>query len=205
MGVSGKRRVTPASSSTSLQTTAIEIAARHEIEPYQQSPLDALCGVHAAINSLRLVCYRHAPLTKAGAKRLWEAAADFLDSKGGAGEAMWAGMEVRRWHALVRKLAKHASTNDFTIDVERPDFASDTAASEVFDWIDISLAENKPVLVHLDGTLNHFSVIAGSTPTRLELFDSAGHKFVMRSSCGVKRGFHIIRPKALLRLAVRPR
>ncbi|KRB80603.1 hypothetical protein ASE00_16275 [Sphingomonas sp. Root710] len=114
-------------------------------------------------------------------------------------------METRRWHALVRKLAKHASTDDFTIDVERAEFASKPTIDRVFDWIDASLAQRKPVLVHLDGTLNHFSVVAGLTTTRLELFDSAGHKFVMRSSCGMKRGFHIIRPKALLRLAVRPR
>ena len=203
MGVSGADRLIPATSSTSVVSPANGIAARHFIEPHRQGQLDGCCGIYSAINGLRLALHDHIPLTKAAAKRLFEMSADFLDDRGGAGEAMWAGMETRRWHALVRKLAKHVPTD--AVEVERPEFPTNPDVGRVFHWIDASLAQGKPVLVHLDGTLNHYSVIAGSTPTRLELFDSAGHKFVMRSSCGVRTGFHIIRPKALLRLAVRPR
>lgn len=205
MGVSGTDRLIPTTCSTSVVSPANGIAARHFIEPHRQGQLDGCCGIYSAINGLRLALHDHNPLTKAAAKRLFEMSADFLDDRGGAGEAMWAGMETRRWHALVRKLAKHIPTASLVVEVERPEFTSKPGLDMVFEWIAASLAQGKPVLVHLDGTLKHFSVISGSTPTRLELFDSNCHRFVMRSSCGVRTGFHILRPKALLRLAVRPR
>lgn len=201
----GKTRITRQSPQPPPPQPIIAITARNTIEPHRQGNLDGLCGIYSTINGLRLALYDHIPLTKAAAKRLFEMGADFLDERDGAGEAMWAGMETRRWHALVRKLAKYVSTDSVVVDVERAEFTSKPTIEQVFEWIDASLAQGKPVLVHLDGTLKHFSVIAGSTPTRLELFDSAGHKFVMRTSCGVRTGFHIIRPKSLLRLAVRPR
>jgi hypothetical protein len=182
-----------------------EIRARHEIEPFQQGGLDGLCGLYSAINVLRLALHDSEPLNKAAAKYLLALGANFLDRKHALSSSFADGMQVRRWHGLVRYLAKHAATDAFTIEIERPAFEGKPAITGVFDWIDASLAKNKPVLIHLDGALNHFSVVAASTPTTLQLFDSSGHRFVRRANCGIRTCYHQIPPKALLRLSVQRR
>lgn len=183
----------------------IELAARHDIELYSQGNLDCLCGVYAAINALRLGLHDHDPLTKAEAKRLLERGTAYLDRKQALAEALVNGMETRRWHALVRHLAKQAATDSMLIELERPEFHPKPTIADIFGWIDTSLAEGKPVLVQLSNGLDHFSVVAGATSASLQLFDSDGHRFVRRASCGIKTGFHHIPPKALMRLSVRRR
>jgi len=195
---------TPAASHTPSRP-GIEITARHAIEPYSQGNLDSLCGLYAAINALRLALHDDGGQTKADAKHLFGQAIAYLDRKGALAETLAHGMETRRWHALVRHLAKHAATDSLTVDLERPEFHAKPTIADIFGWIDTSLAEGKPVLVQLSHGLNHFSVVAGATSASLKLFDSDGHRFVRRASCGIKEGFHHIPPKALLRLSVRRR
>ena len=50
---------------------AIEIAARHRLEAYQQGKLGGLCAVYATINALRLALADEGPLTKAQCRRLF--------------------------------------------------------------------------------------------------------------------------------------
>lgn len=199
-GVIGRSRVTPIATLPS-RNGPIEIGARHLIEPYRQDR-DRLCGLWSSLNALRLVLYGHAPLTTTKARRLLKVGADYLDEKSVAGQAIWAGIDTRRWHGLIRKLAKHAS-DEVIVDVERAEFLSKPTIEQIFDWITISIADGKPALIHLAQGMNHFSVVAGVTPTRLLLFDSTGMKFARKSSFGVKSGFYHLPHKALLRLSVR--
>jgi hypothetical protein len=182
-----------------------EIRARHEIEPFQQGGLDGLCGLYSAINVLRLALHDSEPLNKAAAKYLLALGAAYLDRKHTLSSALADGMQVRRWHGLVRYLAKHVATQATTIEIERPIMEGKPTITDVFDGIVASLAQNKPVLINLAGALNHFSIVAASTPTTLQLFDSSGHRYLRRASCGIRTGYHHIPPKALLRLAVQRR
>lgn len=139
------------------------------------------------------------------AKRLFELGVTYLERKGVLKEVLTHGMETRRWHGLVRHLVKQASSATFCIELERAAFGRKPVIAEIFEWLDASLAQSSPVLIQLDKGLNHFSVVAGSTETRLHLFDSCGHRFVKRMSCGIQTGFHHIPPNALLRMTVRHR
>jgi hypothetical protein len=47
------------------------------------------------------------------------------------------------------------------------------------------LDRGMPVAVNLSGHLNHFTVVAGYSDTRLYLFDSSGFRWVHTSSIGV--------------------
>lgn len=183
--------------------TTIEIAARLRLTPFHQGELDALCGVYGAINALRLAMADHAPLTKAQCKQLFAAGVEYLDRKNVLGEVAVAGMGTRRRLALARHLAKLVSTSNFQIEVERPDHSAWASIDDAFTWIDESLSEGKPVLIALMGGLNHYTVVAGSTPTRLTLFDSDGLRFIRKSSCGSDTGFHRVPFKGLLRIAVK--
>lgn len=183
----------------------IEIAARHLIEPYNQGDLNGLCGLYSAINGFRLARYDHDPMTKAECKLLLGRGAAYLHRNRTLAPALSNGMETWLWHALIRNLAKHAATDEIAFKIERPVFSGEPRIADVFAWIDASLSQGKPVLICLENALQHFSVVAASTPTSLLLFDSSGHHFVRRSSCGMHAGRHQIPLKALLRLAVRRR
>lgn len=145
----------------------------------------------------------HAPLTKAQCKQLFAAGVEYLDRKNALGEVAVTGMGTKRRLALARHLAKVVSTiTSCRVVVQRPDHAAWSSINDAFGWIDQSLSEGKPVLIAQMGGLRHFTVIAGTTPTRLEFFDSAGLRFVKKSSCGLDTGFHRIPFKGLLRIAV---
>ncbi|WP_016746575.1 hypothetical protein [Rhizorhabdus wittichii] len=99
-------------------------------------------------------------------------------------------------------MAGQASSASVAVEVERPDFAAKPTTDEIFAWIELSIAAGKPVLIRLKKGVNHFTVVAGVTPTRLLLFDSCGHRFVKRASCEGSESFYRIPSKALLRIAV---
>ena len=195
--ISSRQAPEPANSSK------IEIVSRHQLEPYRQGALDGLCGLYGVINALRLAVADHVPLSKAQSKELFTAGVKFLHCKQCFDEAAVTGLKARRRLALARHLAKLVSATHCPVVVERPDYAAWVSIDDdVFGWIEQSLSDGKPVMAALMGGLNHFTVIAGSNATRLELFDSDGLRFVRKSSCGLKSGRHRIPPKGLLRIAV---
>ena len=164
--------------------------------------LDGLCSLYSALNSLRLALADHAPVTSASARELFAAGIEFLHRRDGLHTATVSGMGLKRRLALTRHLAKRVSTTNCQIVVEKADHKAWASVADVFDWVDLSLAASKPVLVSLSGTIDHYTVVAGSTPATLQLFDSSGHRFLRKSSCGLSRGYHQLPPQGLLRLAV---
>ncbi|MFC3423759.1 hypothetical protein [Rhizorhabdus histidinilytica] len=200
--MSGKRRITSTIPSTSLRPPAVEIGARHQIEPLRQGELDLLCGILSPLNAIRLALHATAPLSRAGSKRLFEAGVRFLHGKSGGPEAVYAGMGTRRWHQIAKCMAERASGSSMTIEVERPTFDAVPTVEQVFAWIELSLAAGKPVLLRLAKGVDHFTVAAGITATRVFLFDSTGQSFLKQTSCRGSESFYRIPPKALARIAV---
>jgi hypothetical protein len=100
-------------------------------------------------------------------------------------------------------MAEQASSATVTVDVQRPDFTTKPQVAEVLAWIEESIAAGAPVMIRLVGRgINHFTVVAATTPTRFWLFDSCGHRFIKRASCEGPDSYYRIPPKALLRIAV---
>ncbi len=164
--------------------------------------MDGLCALYASINALRLALADHTPLTESRCKELFAAGINFLHRKDGLHTAATTGMGTKRRLALVRLLAKLVSATNYQVVVERPDHSSWSTIDDAFCWIDESLAAGKPVLIALLGALDHYTVIAGSTAATLRLFDSTGIRFVRKSKCGLRTGFHQIPFNGLLRIAV---
>ena len=201
-GVTGAGRFTLPTASASPPSLPVEIAARHAIEPFRQGGLDGLCSIYSAVNAIRLARHDVAPLSKARAKDLFERGVTYLDKRDGVAETLVSGTSIRRWHGIVRRLAGDASNAVVVVDVEQPDFDHRPAIDETFAWIEASIAAGKPVLIHLAEGIDHFTCCAGVTATRLQLFDSCGHRFIKRKSCGTSGSYYRIPSKALLRIAV---
>jgi hypothetical protein len=200
--VGAKATRTPKSTSPTASPAIIEIAARHCLEPYRQGELDALCGLYGPINALRLALANTSPLSKARCKTLLVEGAELLDRKMGFAAAAVSGIGTKRRLALVRQLAKLVSTSKFIVTVERPDREAWSSIDDVLDWITVSLAHGKPVLIALAGGVNHFTVVAGMTPTALQLFDSCGQQFIRKSSLGLGGRYYRVPLNGLLRIAV---
>lgn len=203
MGVIGKRRITSAPQPASLHHPIVEIAARHEIEPFRQGGLDLLCGLLSPLNAVRLALHDVAPISNRRSRELFKAGAELLYTKRGGPEALYAGMGTRRSHQIARHMAKRASSATCTVDVQRPDFETKPQVADVLAWIEASIAAGAPVMLRLVGRgIDHFTVVAATTPTRFWLFDSCGHRFIKRASCEGPDSYYRIPPKALLRIAV---
>lgn len=172
------------------------------MQPLHQGDLTGFCGLYAVVNALRLAMADNAPLTKAQCKQLFAAGIDLLDRKNVLGEVAVAGMGTKRRLALARHLAKLVSPTNCQVVVERSYHSTWSTLDDAFGWIDESLAAGKPVLIPLLGALDHYTVIAGSTAATLQLFDSTSLRFIRKSSCGHRTGFHQIPFNGLLRIAV---
>lgn len=182
-----------------------EIEARHGVAPMQQGELDKLCGIYAVINAIRLAAEASTPLNMPACRTLFAAGVEFMTSLELLDEAAVDGISHKHWRRLVKRLIKSASDDRFEFSIERPARSDWTSVHHAFAWIDESLAQGKAVLLALDGKLKHYTVVAGSTPHALLLFDSTGLQFVHKSSCGLSNSYHVIVPKALMRVAMRRR
>jgi hypothetical protein len=164
-----------------------------------------MCALYSSVNGLRLALADHSPLTQAQCRELFADGVDFLRRKGSLDTALTTGTGKKRWHALTRFLAKRLSRSSVQLQVELPEHEAWPTIEYAFAWIDESLADEKPVLIALMGSLRHFTVVSASTPTTLQLFDSTGLRFVRKSSCGFSGTHHIVPPAGLLRIAVQVR
>ena len=167
--------------------------------------MDGLCSLYAAIHSLRLALADYEPIGRSRCLELFEVGVGFLGRKMELEEAIVLGVGIRRRTALVRHLARAVSTSNCQLEVHHPNYESWSSIADVFGWIEGSIAQGMPVLVTLTGGLDHHTVVAGATPTTLQLFDSGGHRFLRKASCGLREGYHRIPPKGLLRIAVHRR
>lgn len=202
-----KAAITPSPLTSPSSTTCQrepEIAARHRIKPLRQGELDFLCGLYAPINALRLALADCAPLSSKAYKALFAEGVRYLDRKDGLHQSLTWGMDLRRRYALACHLAERASDENISVSIERANYQNWRSIDDAFVWIEQSLAANQPVLVYFAEMPDHYTVIAGSTSTRLQLFDSAGTGFVYKASCDLRSGTRIIQPNGLLRLVVEP-
>jgi len=184
--------------------SSIEIAARHELEPYQQGSLDGLCGLYAAVNGLRLALHPYRQLNRHAVKRLFHSGVEYLERKGWLGDVIQHGMGEKRWRRLVRHIAKQVQTFDLVAHAEPASFEKPVTVDSVFAWIVDSLAMGTPVLASFGGYLDHYSVIVAIDDSRLHLFDSSGFQHVLRASCGIDTGRHQIVSSSLLRIVIEP-
>lgn len=188
-----------------LRQPAVELRARRHIRPLRQGDLDCLCGVYAAINAARLLLVEHGePLSRGDCASIAAAATRRIADKRGLHDAFALGLDPRRRLAITRHVACLVSTQRFRVSVERPDTRRWTLA-DAFGWIEQSLSERKPVLTRLIGfALDHYTVIAGATPTTLQLFDSATRRYVRKDTTALRTGTNVMPATSIMRLVLEP-
>ena len=181
-----------------------EIAARHEIKPFQQGELDWFCGLYSCLNALRIAAHAVRPISKSLSTKLYQAGIGYLDRKNAAGETATRGMESVRQRYLLGQLTRQLRGRGIEMTIERPAL-SDSSIASAFDWIEASIAKGAPVLAYLDGSQDHYTVIAGIDDKHLHFFDSIGLRRIARVGCDTKPGRrYIIDPRHLVNVQVMP-
>ena len=149
--------------------------AKRELKPLVQGDLDSLCGLYAVINAVRLTVYPDHILTPSTVRHLFEHGLGVLSNKRRLKQTVAHGVENAVWLLMCRAVIAEAATLigcrisiAQLVGADRPWMTRDVVRN-----IKKAVNEERPVLICLEGRLNHWSVIAGITATRLILFDSA--------------------------------
>jgi hypothetical protein len=165
------------------------LAGAAKLEPYQQGQLDYHCGLYAAINGLRLTLATVNPLDRGQCVRLFRRGVAYLNERSKLPSGTRPGLTVGLWHQLVFDLASQASIMAAaTVHPCRPFYRRrGVSLDDVFTLTEAMIDRRSPILLLLEATQRHFSVISGYAPTRLRLFDSSNQHWLNRKSCSTAR------------------
>jgi|GEM_PF-3000352 len=179
--------------------------------PFTQGELDNLCGLYAAINAIRAVSSPTHPIGQSTAKQLLERGVSYLTHRKRLSEALIGGMGLRLQRDLAVHLTKEAAALTGTTYATRALHGKGARAGRdaLFQAIEGSLRLGAAVVVCLENTFQHYTVIVGQSPTRFYLFDSDGLRWVERRSLGLCGGEgatlrHCIRANTAFAIAARP-
>lgn len=159
--------------------------------PFAQGGLDNLCGLYAAVNAVRLVSAPIRPIRRAEALHLLQTGIVYLDRRNGLGDAFLDGIAVMRQRAVTQHLAKAASkTLELTFSA-KPMLPAKSAVTtpDALKLIAERIKAGSAVIVCLENTYWHYTVIAGMSHSRVYLFDSDGMIWIDQRSfaiCGAK-------------------
>lgn len=154
--------------------------------PLQQGDLSRLCGLYALLNACRLALYP-ARVSRPQAQSLYDLGLEHLTRtrrlqailRNGMNEKVWLGLSkpildrISDTHGVKLKLAP-ALIPRSTVHRQR---ALECLAKHVRLGV--------PVIAILGGALDHYTVICGTSPHRLTLFDSSGLSWVNVNSVGL--------------------
>ncbi|MCW2413443.1 hypothetical protein [Sphingobium sp. B8D3A] len=180
------------------------MTAADRLKPLRQGELDCFCGIYAAINAVRLSAASHGiALSRLNYGALFHEAVAFVSQRDPVEALTW-GLSLRRRLAVTKLIARTASLPNHSFAIERPDYRKWSGIDDAFEWIKVSLASGKPVLLYLAEEPDHYTVVSGITPTALQLFDSIGMKLIRRRNCGLADAPRILWPPGMMRLAITP-
>lgn len=174
--------------------------------PYRQGHLDSLCGLYAIVNAIDLL---H-PLDGWTADGLMCRLVEHVEKKGALGGAILGGIGAAMIWRLTKIAADYVGKEEGArVAVERPFRGHRVASTEAFlDDLDNQLTGGGVALICVAGKfeLAHWTVARRVTPHTLQLHDSAGMRFLRRTSCRVGRtgapGKVVVLPAATLVLTV---
>lgn len=152
--------------------------------PFAQGDLDNLCGLYAAINAVCLVSAPILPVRRSEAQQLLQAGLSYLERRNGLLDAFLEGMAIQRQRAVTQHVVKAASnTLELSFFVKPLLSAKSTVTTEdVLKLIAERIKAGSAVIVCLENTYWHYTIIAGMSDSRVYLFDSDGMRWVERRS-----------------------
>ncbi len=151
------------------------------VEPYTQGRLDALCGLYALINAIRVVYAVAAPLSGQSCRSLFRAGAEVLATDKRTRTVVRDGMTAGDQRRLLKALTLHP-----VLKRRRPlklvDAKEKLKVEGLRQLVRSTAASGAVLLVALDGRLSHHTVITGISAQKIILCDSIGMQFVLTSS-----------------------
>ncbi len=158
--------------------------------PYRQGDLDSLCGLYATVNALRVALAPTRALKRREAQELFVAGLAYLNRGATLHEFSAAGMSPATLHRLAKHLSVRASQVTGTkVSVARPP-RRPWKRAVLLRTIDDALGHGAPVIVGLEQSYDHYTVITGATAARYRLFDSGRLQWIARDSLGVPGSQH---------------
>lgn len=158
-------------------------AASRVLKPLQQGELDGLCGLYAIINAIRLSLYPERRLSKAEAARLFTAGVTELRKARSLHGTILTGIHDPSWRRVGDAMAAEASKvfgARFLID--RFQFDAKLGDQEMLRVIRLVIRAGNPVLMRVQGPVDHWTVVCRFSKARLTLFDSSGLRWLPVSS-----------------------
>lgn len=152
------------------------------VTPYQQGRLDALCGLYALINALRVLHAPHRSLPTRLCKDLFAAGMEALNAKPSSRVAVHSGMTVARQRKLARAILKSAILRPLPKIVLRAPLPKASTMEALDRSLQAAIASGDVLLACFHGRLSHHSVIVGISPARILLCDSDGLRYVLKAS-----------------------
>ena len=151
-------------------------------QPVQQGSFDRLCGIYSVLNAILWID----PNSRHLRQRLFDSGLDFLISKNKLNSVMLSGMTRKVWMKVSHRIL--AERNRLSHDqLELCRISHSRRDSSKATWRDVADCTDSgwPVLAHLEGAYDHFTVISHVTPKRVVLYDSDGLHWLQRRSCGI--------------------
>ena len=108
----------------------------------------------------------------------------FLEQRGRLASAITRGIPIRLWLCMARHLCASVGSPESKPIKLAPFSTSQRSGTGNFEFEVLeAIAAGAPVLISIDGPLDHYSVICGYSPTRFRFFDSYGYRWLSRQHC----------------------
>ena len=164
-------------------------AASQALKPLQQGELDGLCGLYAIINAIRLALYPDCKLTRPESAALFAAGITELRKARSLPSTILTGIHDPSWRRAGDAIVFEATRRfgeSFVIDRFR--LTRSIPDRELLRLIRLIIRAGNPVLLRVQGTVDHWTVVCRFSKSRLMLFDSSGLRWLSVTSLAVATG-----------------
>ncbi|WP_445191778.1 hypothetical protein ACT009_14545 [Sphingomonas sp. Tas61C01] len=140
---------------------------------------------------MRIALYPQRTLNRRQLHILFDEGIAFLSRTRSLKAAASTGMYERQWSKLCQHLLATASDRlGIELHMMRYPARSLLSTAVALQAVTHHLRQGRPVLLALEGRLNHWTVVVRFSDRRLSLFDSDGHRWILNSSVGVRACDH---------------
>ena len=184
--------------------TSARLANASLVEPLLHGDgMDGLSGLYAIINAIQVAVAHNKILTAYEIHTLMRAGFDFLSGRLTPLQAFQSGCRVSVWRGLARAMVEVSRIRlGAHLRVERL-LVGDRSRAAAFEAIEQAIAQWRPVLMLCRG--GRYTVVSGSTPSSLLLFDSGGSRWMAKHACGAwsdnENARHILYPGSFMALS----
>ena len=176
-----------------MGTQNVRLRGVRVVRPLRQGHYSSLCGLYSFINAVQLSSWA-TPASDDALRELYKFGIKYLSRRRQLARVMTMGMDQHLWLDLGAAVVTQSRDLLGMSLALAPIGLSRASRDDVQDHDSImrkakeTLAEGRPILCGLGGTLEHYTVLCGYSEKRLTLFDSSGFHWINMSSLGHAEG-----------------